>query len=258
MQDVPDVTVKDKLIRPHPLVLQAKQELRKATPFHGRLETRGVLDVRVSKQSLDRALRIMDALIRASIARGWTWRVADSKTTIQRDKCTPMPVAIKERCFKSPPDDPKARLLDFEWKPSGELRLTVDLWAGEGVRNEWAESRATRMEDRLGDVLVGFDKLLAGRQVIEAEWEEARRRRQEESKREEAKKQRAKEAAAFRHTVLKATRNWKRAQEIRELCAAMASASDNQPPEEAAATMDWVRRALEVAWSLDPLSDTTT
>jgi hypothetical protein len=67
------IHVADRLVRAHPLVKQAGQLLRAAKPDEGGLVSGPrdtCLDVRVAKKNLPRALRIVDALLKALNERG--------------------------------------------------------------------------------------------------------------------------------------------------------------------------------------------
>ncbi|MHB8870443.1 MAG: hypothetical protein ACYC6T_17905 [Thermoleophilia bacterium] len=68
------IFVSEELTRPHPLVREARRLLgrRKQT-------TTRCLDISVSRDSLDRALRIMDALLKALVARGLPVEVTELK-----------------------------------------------------------------------------------------------------------------------------------------------------------------------------------
>lgn len=68
----------------HPLVSEAGFGLRKATPDYDgiRHSPRGCLDIRVSRDSIQRALLIMQALLRAFERRGYSVEVKDGKTFV--------------------------------------------------------------------------------------------------------------------------------------------------------------------------------
>src|SRR5690606_11481385 len=68
---------------PHPLVARTLKGAAKAKIEQGilLLDRKRVLDIRVSPDTLDRAIRMMGALIRASEAQGHAWRVTEDGKT---------------------------------------------------------------------------------------------------------------------------------------------------------------------------------
>src|SRR5690606_36875707 len=66
-----------------PLVAQTSRAVDKAKDDQGHLSLPSgrALDVRVSPGALDRAMRLMDALIKASEVRGHVWRITENGPT---------------------------------------------------------------------------------------------------------------------------------------------------------------------------------
>ena len=82
----PPIVVAKSLRSPHPLVGQAAQLLDLVEPNHvGILEPtdRRCLGIRVSRESLRRALRILDALIKALVERGFEVSQGDDSIMVQ-------------------------------------------------------------------------------------------------------------------------------------------------------------------------------
>ena len=69
-----EITVDEVLTKPHPLIRAAEKSLKKSQPdTYGRLTTsNGDIDVRVGRSSISRAMLIMDAVMKAFDARGYT------------------------------------------------------------------------------------------------------------------------------------------------------------------------------------------
>jgi len=84
----PPVVVPKSLRNPHPLVAMAAEKLELCEPDHlGILEQseKDCLQIRVSKTTLRRALRIMDAVIKALEGRGYRTYVTDGLVAVEID-----------------------------------------------------------------------------------------------------------------------------------------------------------------------------
>lgn len=79
-----NLNVKQKLIKPHPLIQLTQKRLNdKSVDQFGRIiKRRGMLDVRVSPKSLNRALRILDSIITYLDKRGYPIENNDNNTSV--------------------------------------------------------------------------------------------------------------------------------------------------------------------------------
>jgi hypothetical protein len=178
----------------HPLARDAAAELRSGRPDRdGIVRTpRGCVDVRVSKGSVSRALRILQALFRALEPRGYSVAVKDGKTfiTVLGESYR---VFLKERLRRTvrdlTPEEQKRRregldVYPYELVPTGELALHLDSWPSRAV----ADRKKARVEDLLNEFLeilverAYADKAAQAKREEEAAHarEAAERRRQEE------------------------------------------------------------------------------
>jgi hypothetical protein len=78
--------VGERLKRPHPLIMQSAEIIKASEPNSLGLREpaqKGCLDIQVSKKSLPRALRIMDALIKALGGRGHQVFFSEGSTQVR-------------------------------------------------------------------------------------------------------------------------------------------------------------------------------
>lgn len=207
------ITVPERLVNPHSLVRMAADAFRQGkVDGYGVLRAPrqiGCLAIRVSTDSVPRALRIMDALVKALEARGCPVRVADDpkqgtyveiagekirfrlEEAIERRKHAPTPAEMerqKKRSWERPPE--------WDYVPTGRLRLQVDEYT-RGPRKLWAGGTQYRLKDMLNAVLKGLVLVAEaeGNHRLEVErwqreWREAEARRQEEeARRQELQRQ---------------------------------------------------------------------
>ena len=149
----------------HPLVRDAAAELRsRRADREGIVHTpAGCIDVRISKDSITRALRILLALFRALEVRGYSVAVKEGKTFVNV-LGEPYRVFLKERLRQTirelTPEEHKRRregidVKPYELAPSGELALHI----GETYSSRQVADRKTaRVEVLLNEFI---EKLVA-------------------------------------------------------------------------------------------------
>ena len=174
------IVVAETLERPHPLVRAANKHFHMRNPP---LVSR--LDLSVSKDSLDRALRIMDALIKALVARGlpvevtelkvqgsgyhqYAERSPDSNVTRVQVDGEWVTFGMEERSkvvIPDPPEPPKhlrgeERERWIRWNeprrslvPNGVLVLKLKNLGYLDVRKEWKDGARKKLEDQLNDIV---------------------------------------------------------------------------------------------------------
>jgi len=174
------IVVTNTLERPHPLVRAASKYFHMRNP-----PLTSHLDISVSKDSLDRALRIMDALIKALVARGlpvevtelrvrgsgyyrYAERSPDSNVTRVQVDGEWVAFGMEERSkvvIPDPPEPPKhlrgeERERWIRWNeprrtlvPNGVLVLKLKNLVYLRVRAEWKDGARKKLEDQLNDVV---------------------------------------------------------------------------------------------------------
>jgi hypothetical protein len=252
------IEVPDVLRRPHPLVKITADALDRSTgnQHDGYLVNWQVrhLDVEVSKPMLKRALRIMDAVVKAFEARGWEISLGkddhNSYVVIFGQR---VPFGIREprRQIQIPPAERRNYDPSFREEPSGRLALVLREYWGRSVKKTITETDKRPLENRLNDFMVATVALAHER----AEWERRRaeseeRHRREELARLEEQRRREAEAARVKRLEDEADR-WRRSHAILEYVAAVrALAGATGAPPELTAWLEW---AEAHARTLDPV-----
>lgn len=163
------IAVADKLVNPHSLVLIAEAQLRQRglASKTGAAVSPGpavaCLDVAVSGGSLDRALRIMDALIKSAEERGHVVEVTmpDAWNQHADDRRSKTHIVIGEEKVSVRLEEAYDRLPNREPQPSGRLVLATTTYGGEGERKTWRDTRSQRIENRLGEFMEAAERIAA-------------------------------------------------------------------------------------------------
>jgi len=250
----------------HPLISTTRRALEARKPGDTGLvyiNEPGALKVTVSRQSTPRALRIMEALLRACLDRGWAVESSDKEATtrvsIGND---PVHFEIAEKTDRTEIEQPGRDKSDpwyrphYKFNPNGQLVLQITDYFFDGTRRTWGDGKTQRLESKLPDFIAGLkitsDHLKKRRLQQEArhhQWEEEKRLREEQ----EARIKREKE---LRDGLFSEVKGWKKAAEIRALVAELRQRMLTDPArydrEAVALWSDW---ALGVALTADPFEN---
>ncbi|MGM0554992.1 MAG: hypothetical protein ACQEVA_01300 [Myxococcota bacterium] len=275
------VTVTDELVDPHPLVKRTKRALERSEPGpYARLHPGGAdtLNVSVGRPSVDRASRIMDALLKALDERGYgvvveknrrgekqsVVKIGDESVAFEmterareevRELKTTGREATSRRFALAIGRDPTVR----EHFPSGELTLRITTRSyRHDIRRTWSDGKKQRVESCLNDFIVSVVKTGAGlRQRREEQNEAARRRKVEEAREAEEDKarqirERELEEERRRLAELESKADaWHRARRIRAyIDAVLAQRGEGEEDRELA---EWITWAKSQADEIDPL-----
>lgn len=229
-----------------------------------------MLQMAVTKDSMDRALRIAEGLVSACQDLGLMTksRAADADVAIELEGQS-ITFSITEKVTRSerhetPADRRKRERAPYFWDrrpqydyhPTGWLTLRLDGY-GDGTRMSWGDGKPQRLEDLLADAIAGAVRLAAIRRRRKEEadarqkaWQEAERLRQE-ARRQHKQEQRRCERL-FVEVEL-----WRMAGRLRDYLAAeeraMVEAEKSiEPGSEQSAYVQWI--AL-VADQLDPTTE---
>jgi hypothetical protein len=270
------IAVATDLTDPHPLVARTERSLRSATPNEvglARPKAQRCLDVTVSPAQIDRALRLLDTLVKALEARGFPVKVTDGEhpRTVARVLGEDIGFQLYEevdRHEREPTQEEWERSLGpfsrertfYVQTPSGKLALHIT--DGTGLRRTWTDRSDRRVEGFLNAFVVGlvgaaetvkearaeYERREQARQEAQRQWQEQERRRWEE--------ERLRKEEEARLAKLEAQADaWRRAQLLRQFLAAVraeAEARDGQivPGGELERWLAWVARKAN---TLDPL-----
>lgn len=249
----------------HPLVTKTRKLLERGKPDdYGRLMApwniadRHRLDLRVSKGSLHRALRIANALIKALEKRDYSVEVTEQGTRclINGEHVTFHLWEKVKRSEQQPTKEQRERSWTFNrwvYTPTGELSFVLDVpWA---ERKNWTDRKGKPLEDQLNDIVVGMVKASEAITVTHRKWEEDRQRAFEaEIRRQELEQQRRAEQER-REELDSMAASWVKSRNLRsflEACKSALSSSSDSGTERRAKWLDW---ASAYADSIDPLKE---
>lgn len=203
------IIVRKKLRNPHPLVVETQRILEKGKPDkYGVLRPwrKQYLNIRVGPDSLKRALRIMDALLKCFDEMGFevSTHVYQVPTTYVHILGEKIRVYLKEKTRQVDhklTDEEKKDLKRYghsfaprwDYIPTGKLSLIIDEWGTYDIKKNWSDTKSKRIEDMLNDFIISVYKIayIDRQRRLEREEEQRRRRAEQEKLAEEARRREA-------------------------------------------------------------------
>lgn len=225
------ITVPNKVSRFHPKVAATKTALRTApSESEGILWTRErkALPLQVTKATLPRALRIMNALILALEARGYSLQTKEN----YRGKLL-MNAVVEDEWIEFGLDEPFQRDLELEereakrfnyrddmWKTrqysgTGTLRLEILEYSGDGMRKRWRDGKNQRVEDGLNSFIVSCIRLAEKNKTKRRQEEEDEQRRRDWEEKREKKLRQIQEEELRIKALIQSVDSWSLAQRLR-------------------------------------------
>jgi len=288
--EIQTIVVAAELTDPHHLVSAAKKSMsRRKRDESGVITPKAPrrLDISVTPEQLDRALRVMDALVKALQAMKWPISLVKVEERVEvsgrpyfvdharelpperyktcvRVNGEQMEISLSEKWKQVPfdPEDRKRRgLYERHWYfnppkydlvPSGRLVLKIENASSTGVRQNWRDTEKSRLEDKLGQFLTGLD---VASKTLRLEREE-RRRAEEQRQIAMARQRDLEERRVYEQKLVEdleeMATNWDRANRIGEFLMAVGDAfpEESRSPR-VTAWLDWATRYVR---RLDPLS----
>lgn len=265
------IVVPEVLDRPRKAIrLTAKSLRRKRTAYERDpvvgAKGIGCLDVAVSRDLIDRSMRIMQALLDACEARGWviTPGTDDETRTVIALLGQSVAIGLSERSQRTEHTSTKpsrpgqlAPLWTprFDYLPTGQLVLRIETPYGSRIRQSWSDGKRQRVEDMLNEVMVSLVTVAVAERAAK---EEAARREGEwqEEQRVRAEWERERVLAEAQLKQLREdAESWRTAQRIREfiIAAEMEGAARASAGSHDVELLAWLTWARAVADGIDPL-----
>ena len=245
--------VPDKLSNPDKLISEAKEDLaNKAKEKYGiyrgiTTTSNGVISISVAPKNCNRALRIMDKIIKLLKQRGHNVFVK-SNTTIVEIKGEEIKIRLRERFKRITIPDAKYSWSSTDYIPTGILTFKVD----EYPEKEFYDNNKQTLEEQIPKILT---KLELVSDKIRRDNEEREIRHQEYKKQKEIeeaiKKRHANEIENFKK-LLEDSERWKKATDLRNFIKELESNAikENKLSEELS---NWIKWANDKADWYDPL-----
>lgn len=259
------IVVGKALYSPHRLISDAKiilEHAASATKTGLRVQANEVcLNIRVSPQSLTRALRIMDALIKALEVREASVELKGGKSIVIWGNES-MEIDLYEFFRDKSPED-KTRVWRYrDYVPTGELNLRILSAMYTDCKAQWRDGKKLKLEERLNDFVNGLrvvaekkKKLRIRADENELRWqEEMRKRRERERVWEEILRRRQAELQRRNQLDLEVS-NWRKACQIRAYVEEVRRSSNDidGPIAPGEKGEKWIEWALQQAERIDPL-----
>lgn len=246
------IVVPEQLVAPHRLIRLSLPLLEKSKrTIDEILEERACLNIRVSPAVLDRALRIMDALLKALEGRGFEPVVTEperrrprrdygrtesifSKTGVRiGEHFVEFSLRENDDVIKIPPSaaQRKKSVLDsllnrqprpeYQHRPSGKLTLGIVNLQVSGVRLSWSDGKVQCLENCLNHFIAALVMAADRMRLEQLEHEQRERARQEEERRRAEAEQRRQFEERLVYDLGSRLTDWIEARTIREFVAAV-------------------------------------
>jgi hypothetical protein len=251
------LTVPETLQDPHLFVAKTATVLSKRKPgenVHIQAGSASVLNIKVSPEQLDRALRILDAVIKGIESQGLEILISDSGTSVMVEEIQVF-FSLTEELEAKPREPTKwerdiGRTEVYTYVPSGNLLLSIDQPEVTGARKNWRDGKKP-LESNLAHFVVRLIEYGALAKKQEEERQE-RQRRWEEQRRQEAERQRRaweeKEKFSKLMTIIQ---NWQQSEQIRQFADAVEKKLRENP--DFTVDEEWLAWVRKQADRIDPL-----
>lgn len=261
------IEVSERLGKTHRLLSGQVTEWQAApADEYGAISSRNLreLNIRISRQTLSRALRIMNTLFFALEARGYQVGIQDSykKTLAVRIDGEPVEFGLEEKFQRIELQEDEKRghhpwsyqRHRYQYVATGLLTLKINEWV-EGLQKSWSDCKTAQLETSLNDFLVGLLKVADALRARRLKREEEERREIAALRRREAQERRRQEELAKRNALIREAENWSKAQQLRTYLAAVKEAvlAKHGSIQEGSQMDQWLTWAYQQADSLDPL-----
>jgi hypothetical protein len=263
------IHVSASLSAPHPLVKAAAERAKGRKPDkYGRISLQGKdsLDIHVSPTSLSRALRVMNALIKASEARRMRISAGNAPGFETRIYVRGEEIAIgvyessKQVPHVMTPDEKREKekygrdpYEKYDYHPSGKLSLLAKKGYYPAALVKDTEKKS--IEACLNDFIVRLIKVAEAEKADRLEWERRRAAEEKEHRRrEEIERRRREEEERFRK-LERQVEAWTKSQRIRDFIQAVKSLAleRREIMEDDHDFKKWVEWANEQADKIDPM-----
>lgn len=263
------IIVSKRLAKLHPLVEASRKALdRGEADEYGRLHPpfkAECLNIRVSKRSMRRSLLLMDALLKATEARGCSVEIPKQdlrKTRMVIDGET-VDIALWEEVARHDNPEPStgARYVS-DWRkwsftPTGTLVLMIDHYGSDSARKRWKDGKRRHLEEQLNEVLGGLFAVAEVKRVERLRAAEQERLQVEARLMREERARLHLEEEARRSALEKAAKSWVKSQNLRafvDACQARMEAA-SKPGDRARVEEQWLNWARQHADRLDPFEN---
>src|SRR5258706_1079613 len=230
------IVVSETLDKPHEMIAATERAFRKSkrrNPGDQPITERPALAISVSEASLPRSLRIMDALVKALIARGMPLRIepdGNRRTclTIQGQVLAIRLVENTSRTEREPTKEERQEIKKYghtylpdrySYQPTGALKLGI--MGHNEMQKVVADGKHQRVEQFLNEFVVKIEAEAVRRKRHEEHLERQRRLWEEQARRRREREEKQRKETERLKALEEEAHNWKRAEDIRTYVAAV-------------------------------------
>lgn len=255
------IAVKKNLTTSHDLIEKAQKELKACSPDkYGRLSTRTAIAINVSRDSLKRALLIMDTIFKWFEKRGYKIRKPSNESSLTLIVVDGIDIEI-EIIEKSKLTGKIKSNWGYEYnqyQPSGDLTLKINTYTYDSkIQTNWSDGKMQTIEELLNSFI---DSVFA---IVLIRQKENERRERERLVQEERRKNRIYEEQCAQYEnqliekLIKQSNDMAVSVRIREYVFAVEQRartqfSDENYPKELSAWLEWANTQAD---NLDPLNE---
>jgi len=274
------IRVSEHLTEPHPLIERTLRSLEAARPGESGLvrpRASRCFAVAVAPSSVERAVRILDALVKSLERQGYVVSAAveagrATEVTLLDEK---VGVLLEEHLDRRerPPAAPgprerhqfsfvKSPRVEYDFEPSGRLALRIDGTARNGYRRTWSDGQRP-LEAQLNGFVAGLVRALQcekayrkQQEILQKNREEAERLRQLEERRQQEVEQLRQEEQARAVHLNRAVASWEEASRLRAFASAarQAAAARGEMVTPGSPLARWLEWAELRAQMIDPVT----
>lgn len=267
------VKVHDTLRSTHTLVSETRSALKSRTPDkYGMIchTQEGCFSVRISRGSLKRALRILDALTRAFKSQGFLVSVKSGQKNethleISGERITFSLIEDARQIDHVLTEEEKRRkqegsvwyLPRWDFVPTRKLSLIIEEYGAQGARRKWSDAKRETLEEKLGDFVKGTKLIAYALKQKRAKWEEESKKREEEQKRKEEEEERRRIEEARLRDLEEQAAQWMKSRQLRAYIRAVEKEVERKKlPEDTQRRIEqWLSWAKGHADRLDPIKE---
>ena len=256
--EVEKVTAKTKMSLSHPLIEQTRKNINKLHLDKGCIRTRREgLDIRVSPNNLDRALNIMNLIIKKLTEKKIEITIKEkgyknATCVVVSGETFAIDIYEKINIIKKGRD--RYGFNEYDYIPNGRLVLRIKN-APHGIRSEWKDGQRKKLENVLDKFIEGLYKAAAREKELKREreqWQEEYRKKEEQQRLEEIEQERFK-------LLQKEAMAWQTSQIIKAYIEAATKAyiEKNGNPKSGSEFDKWRAWAIQRSNQLNPLLKST-
>ena len=265
--DVPEASLQPNSGDSHPLVEQTRMALEDPYPdTYGRIGNSRPLgvSVNVSPGALPRALRILDAVVKAAESAGWEAfeeHAGDQPASHLLIEGEEIPFRITEKVTQEEKDISEEELSitesKYRYHQTGRLHFKLPFQhPSPPGQKKWAEDEKGDLEGMLPGILErAYESAYDVKETRRKRKRRARKREKKKKAREEKKKRREEEKRR-RNTLVETATQWSKSQDLRDYIEEVRQRVDEKSltEEKREKVEEWIAWARKHADRIDPLS----